>query len=1026
MIAWLQTHQRSVLFLLTAATFGGLFAALKLPVGLFPSIDFPRVVVSVDSGDRPVERMVVEVTRPLEQALRGVPDVLGLRSTSSRGAAEISINFAWGNDMVAAQLQVESAINRILPDLPAGTRQEVRRMDPTVFPVLGLTLTSQTRDLVALRDFAYYRLRPLLTSVPGVAQAEVLGGELGEFQVLVDVARSQAAGLAPQDVATALAANNVVTAVGRLEDRHRLYLTLADNRLANRDDIGRTVIKSGPRGVIHLKDIAEIRDGRAPSWTRVTAGGRDAVLLNIRQSRGANAPALTQAVRDKLAQFAAELPADIKIDTYYDQSELVLAAASSVLDAILIGAVLAGIVLLVFLRDLRLTLIIAIILPAVLAVTALLLKVLGMSFNIMTLGGMAAAVGLVVDDAVVMVEHMVRREHEGALDGVPTDAHRSLLPAAAQMLQPLLGSSLATVVVFVPLAFLSGVTGGFFKALALTMAAALVVSFLVAMFAVPVLTNRLLTQGLASRRAADATAHEGGFFSRLCERYAGLAERALRYPLRTSFAAVVLLATGGVAFLHLPTGFMPRMDEGGFVLDYFAAPGTSLAETDRLLRQVEALIQATPEVANYSRRTGLQLGGGLTEANEGDMFIRLKALPRRDIEEIMADLRERIEAQVPGLNIETMQLMEDLIGDLTAVPQPVEVKLFGADLALLRSTAPAIATTLASIPGLVEVRDGQRVAGDALEIHVDRVRAAFEGLDPEAVTKQLAMLIGGSVVGQIQSGEKLLDVRLWSPLQLRDRVEALPKLLLRAPDGHVLPLARVADVSIASGQPQITRENLEQMIAVTARLEGRDLGSAMTEVRSRVAAMHLPASLRVEYGGLYAEQQKSFQGLSAVFGAAVLLVMGLLVYLYERWAVVAAILTTVLLSVAAVFIGLWVTGTELNISAMMGMTMIVGIVTEVAVFYFAELNTNEVADRAALISAGRYRLRPILMTSLIAILALMPLALGIGTGSAMQTPLAIAIISGLAAAIPLVLVVMPAIYSMLATVAGAARTVKSS
>ena len=1026
MIAWLQTHQRSVLFLLTAATFGGLFAALKLPVGLFPTIDFPRVVVSVDAGDRPVERMVVEVTRPLEQALRGVPDVLGLRSTSSRGAAEISVNFAWGNDMVAAQLQVESAINRILPDLPAGTRQEVRRMDPTVFPVLGLALTSKTRDLVALRDFAYYRLRPLLTSVPGVTQVEVLGGELGEFQVLVDVARSQAAGLALQDVATALAANNVVTAVGRLEDRHRLYLTLADNRLANRDDIGRTVIKSGPRGVIQLKDIAEIRDGRAPSWTRVTAGGRDAVLLNIRQSRGANAPALTQAVRDKLAQFAAELPADIKIDTYYDQSELVLAAASSVRDAILIGAVLAGIVLLVFLRDLRLTLIIAIILPAVLAVTALLLKVLGMSFNIMTLGGMAAAVGLVVDDAVVMVEHMVRREHEGALHGVPTEAHRSLLPAAAQMLQPLLGSSLATVVVFVPLAFLSGVTGGFFKALALTMAAALVVSFLVAMFAVPVLTNRLLTQGLAKRRDADATAHERGFFRRLCDRYAGLADRALRYPLWTRFAAVVLLVIGGVAFLHLPTGFMPRMDEGGFILDYFAAPGTSLAETDRLLRQVEALIQATPEVANYSRRTGLQLGGGLTEANEGDMFIRLKALPRRDIEEVMADLRERIEAQVPGLNIETMQLMEDLIGDLTAVPQPVEVKLFGADLALLRRTAPAIATTLEGIPGLVEVRDGQRVAGDAIEVHVDRVRAAFEGLDPEAVTRQLAMLMGGSVIGQIQSGEKLLDVRLWSPLHLRDRVEALPKLLLRAPDGHALPVSRVADVSIATGQPQITRENLEQMIAVTARLEGRDLGSAMSEVRSRVAAMHLPALVRVEYGGLYAEQQKSFQGLSAVFGAAVFLVMGLLLYLYERWAVVAAILTTVLLSVAAVFIGLWVTGTELNISAMMGMTMIVGIVTEVAVFYFAELNTNEVADRAALISAGRFRLRPILMTSLIAILALMPLALGIGTGSAMQTPLAIAIISGLVAAIPLVLVVMPAVYSMLATVAGEARTVKSS
>jgi len=1007
-IAWLQAHQRSVLFLLAATALGGVFAAMKLPVGLFPTIDFPRVQISVDSGDRPVERMVVEVTRPLEQALRGVPDVLGMRSTSSRGSAEISVNFAWGTDMVAAQLQVESAVSRILPELPAGTVPAVRRMDPTVFPVLGLTLNSKTRNLVSLRDFAFYRLRPMLTSVPGVAQVEVLGGELGEYQVLIDSARLQAAGLAIQDVASALAANNVVTAVGRLEDRHRLYLTLADNRLANGDDIGSTVLKSGPRGAIQLRDVADVRNGVAPIWTRVTAGGRDAVLINIRQSRGANAPALTRAVHDKLAGLGDALPGDIKLGFYYDQSELVLAAASSVRDAILIGAVLAGIVLLLFLRDLRLTLVIAVVLPTVLAVTALALGMFGMSFNIMTLGGMAAAVGLVVDDAVVIVEHMVRRRHESAADSSSSAADKSLLPAAAEMLRPLLGSSMATVVVFVPLAFLSGVTGGFFKALALTMAAALVVSFGVAMFAVPILTNRLLI-----RRPANAEAVEGGLFARLRERYARLAEGALRYPLRAAIAAAALLAVGGIAFLRLPSGFMPHMDEGGFVLDYFAAPGTSLAETDRLLRQVETLIEQTPEVANYSRRTGVQLGGGLTEANEGDMFIRLKRSRHRNIEEVMEDLRARVESQVPGLNVETTQLMEDLIGDLTAVPQPVEVKLFGADIGVLRRSALQIAGKLTTLRGLVEIRDGQRVAGDAIEVHVDRVRAAFEGLDPDAVTKQIAVLIGGAVIGQIQTGEKLVDVRLWSPLSLRDRVEALPKLLLRARDGHSLPLSRIADIHIATGQPQIMREDLEQMVPVTARLEGRDLGSAMKDVRRTVAAMQLPKSIRVEYGGLYAEQQKSFKGLAAVFGAAVLLVVALLLYLYERWAVVAAILATVLLSVSAVFIGLWVAGTELNISAMMGMTMIVGIVTEIAIFYFAELDTGDAVDRTALVNAGRYRLRPILMTSLIAILALMPLALGIGTGSAMQTPLAIAIISGLVAGLPLVLVMMPVVYQML-------------
>lgn len=1008
MITWLTAHRGSVLFLLVAATAGGLFAAFKLPVGLFPTIDFPRVQVTVDSGDRPVDRMVVEVTRPLEQALRGVPDVVGMRSTSSRGSAEVSVNFNWGTDMVAAQLQVESAVNRILPTLPTGTRQEVRRMDPTVFPVFGLTLTSKTRDPVSLRDVAYYQLRPILAAVPGIAQVEVLGGQLAEYQVLIDPARLQAAGLAVQDVANALAANNVVTAVGRLEDRHRLYLTLVDNRLRNRDDIGHTLLKSGPLGAIELQDVAEIRSATAPIWTRVTADGHDAVLINIRQSRGANAPVLVQAVRDRLAEHAAELPADIKIGTYYDQSELVRAAAGSVRDAILIGAVLAGAVLLLFLRDLRLTSIIAIVLPAVLAVTTLLMSAFGMSFNIMTLGGMAAAVGLVVDDAVVMVEHLVRRLHSGAGQSVPDGPRASLLPAAAEMARPLLGSSLATVVVFVPLAFLSGVTGGFFKALALTMASALVVSFLVAMFAVPVLTDALL-----SRPQAHAVAREGGFFHRFTTYYARLASGALRRPWRAFAAALLLLAVGGVAFFRLPSGFMPSMDEGGFILDYRAASGASLAETDRLLQQVEALIQATPEVATYSRRTGLQLGGGLTEANEGDMFIRLKPLPRRNIEEVMADLRARVERQVPGLTIETLQLMEDLIGDLTAVPQPVEVKLFGADLSSLRSVAPQVAAVLQKIPGLVEVRDGQRVAGDAIEIHVDRVRAAFDGLDPDAVTRQVATLVGGSVIGQVQVGEKMVDVRLWSPPGLRDRIEALSRLRIRAPDGHSLPLSRVATVNISAGQPQITRENLEQMIAVTARLEGRDLGSAMKAVRGAVAAMRLPATVRVEYGGLYAEQQKSFSGLAAVFGAAILLVVVLLRYLYESWAAVMAILSAVLLSVAAVFIGLWVTHTELNISAMMGMTMIIGIVTEIAVFYFAELDTAAPPEHALLVSAGKFRLRPILMTTLIAILALMPLALGIGTGSAMQTPLAIAIIAGLIAALPMVLIVMPVVYYLL-------------
>jgi CzcA family heavy metal efflux pump len=997
--AWLFDHRRSVLFLLVAASLLGAVTAWRLPVGLFPVIDFPRVVVSVDAGDRPVERMVSEITRPLEESLRGVPDVKSLRSTSSRGSAEVSINFSWGAPMATAALQVQSAVNAVLPDLPAGTRFTVRRMDPTVFPVLGISMTSEKRDLVALRDLAQYTLRPVLAALPDVAQVEILGGQMAEYQVQLDPQRLAGVGLGLTDISQALASHNVYAATGKLEDRYRLYLTLTDGRLTKLDDLRALVLKSGPGGVVTLGSVARVETGVEPAWTRVTADGRDAVLLNIRQSRGANAVSLVKAVRAALSAHADELPGDVHIGTFYDQSELVQKAVGSVMEAILIGAVLAGLVVLLFLRNARLTLLVAIVLPIVLAMTSLLLQAFGMSFNIMTLGGVAAAVGLIVDDAVVMVEHLVRRLQE-AREPNP----RVVLSATAEMLRPMVGSTLATVVVFLPLALLSGVTGGFFRALALTMSAALLVSLAVALLAVPLITLNLVTDhGALHAEPADT------WMSRLRNAYVRLAERLLSFPSRVMLAAAVVAALGGLAFWHLPTGFMPKMDEGGFILDYRAAPGASLSETDRLLRQVEGFIRALPDVDTYSRRTGVQLGGGLTEANSGDYFIKLRQGGRRPIEEVMADLRGQIESHVPGLDIETAQLMEDLIGDLTAVPQPVEIKLFGADLIAVRAHARDVAARLEKVRGVVEVRDGTVIAGDAIDIHLDPVRVAMEGLDAEAIGRQLESLIAGSQAGTILVGEKLIGIRLRSPQSLRDRVETIAQLQLRSPDGHLFALRRVADVRIVAGQAQVVREDLAQMVAVTARLEDRDLGSAMQDIQQAVRDLHLPASVRVEYGGLYREQQASFQGLAMVFLTALLLVTALLLYLYEQWRVVIAILATITASVSAVFLGLWVTGTELDVSAVMGLTMVVGIVAEVAIFFFAEMPTDGEVDARQVVLAGSRRLRPILMTSLIAILALMPLALGFN-GASMQTPLAIAIISGLVAAVPLVLLFMPAVY----------------
>lgn len=1004
MRAALERHSRSIWLAVLLLTLGGIVAALRLPVSLFPHIDYPRVVVSIDAGDRDPAQMAAEITRPIEIGLRAVPGVSRVRSTTSRGSAEIALNFEWGEDMVAATTATQGALATLLPDLPAGTRFDVRRSDPTIFPVLGIALTSKSLNQTALRQLAEYKLRPLLTTVPGVAAVDVLGGAPREMAIDVDPARLAALNLSMTDIATALSSANSVAGIGRIEDRHRLYLVLVENHIATATELADIPIKAGSTpggGVATLGQVATVTPSQTPNFTAVTSNGRNAVLLNVRQALTGDTVAIVKAVDARLA--GAGVPPGVRVTPFYDQSELVTGAANAVRDAILLGAVLAGGVLFLFLRSARLMIITGLALPAVLAATCLLLFVFGLSFNMMTLGGMAAGVGLVVDDAVVMLEHIVRRMQEGI-----ARAPGQILAAAAEMGRPLLGSTTATIIVFLPLAFVSGVTGGFFKALAITMVAMLGISLLYARFAIPLLAAHWLTD-----RDSEAATRAAGLTGHIHRNYERAADRALARP--GLFVAVIggaMALLGWLAWSNVPSGFMPKMDEGGFILDYKAQSGAALSDTDRLLRQVEQIITATPEVASYSRRTGLQLGGGLTEADEGDYFIRLKGGRRRDIESVMSDIRSRVQAKVPGLQIETIQLMEDLIGDLTAVPQPIEVKLFGGDEAALEKAAKQVGDRIGKINGVVEVVDGLRVAGDALVVRVDRGAAAQQGLDPDAVAKQLEAMIGGSVATRMRFGEQLVDIRIRAPQDLRQRIDQLEGLSLGAPDGHRVTLRQIATVGILAGQKQLTREDLAPFIAVTARLEGRDLGSAMREVQLAVQGLSLPSSVRVDYGGLYAEQRKSFADLSLVFAAALLLTALLITLLFERWRYTAAAIGTAVLSAAAVLMGLWLTGIELDISALMGLTMVVGMVTELVIFLIAEIDPARADDPAAIREAAAARLRPILMSALIAILTLAPLALGIGRGAGLQRPLATAIIFGLTAGVPLVLLFLPAALAM--------------
>jgi CzcA family heavy metal efflux pump len=1026
--AWAQNHIRSLLFLIAALIVGGIASGLRLPVALLPHVDFPRVQISLDAGDRPAERMVVEVTYPVEEVVRSIPGVRGVRSITSRGSAEISINFDWGEDMTAAQLQAESQVNRILTRLPAGTRFDLRRMDPTVFPVVAYSLASDSQTLVQLYDLATYDLRPRLSSVDGVAKIAVLGGNIQEFQVIVDSDKLRSFDMTVDDVAKALQATNVLEAVGKLEDHDKLYLLVSDTRLKTLESINESVIRTNASGVVRLSDVATLIDTVQPQFTRVTADGADAVLLMVYQQPGGNTVQIASEVKRLLAEF--KMPAGVKLANWYDQSELIVASATSVRDAVLIGMALAALVLLLFLRNLKITLIAVLLVPSVLAATVLLLGVAGMSFNIMTLGGMAAAVGLIIDDAIVMIEHLVRRLHSPNESSLETRVRIS--NAAHEFTRPLFGSSMSTIIIFIPLAFLSGITGAFFKALSLTMAISLIFSLVFAWLALPILSAKVLSE-------KDFAIETTGWLTRTVDRvYA----RSMRFMLAAPWLICLLIAPlligGFYCYKNVGSGFMPTMDEGGFILDYVAPAGTSLTETDRRLRLVEQILIDTPEVETYSRRTGIQLGGGLTEPSNGDYFIRLKPLPRRPLSEVMDEVRSRVELTVPGLEIETLQLMEDLIGDLTAVPQPIEIKLYCDDQQTLETLAPQLADEIGKIAGVVEVKDGIVLAGDALEISVDRVKASLEGVDPDSVTRMLTDMLDGAVTTQVQQGPKLIDVRVWLPASSRQITNDIPELMLRAPDGHMFPLKRVATINTLTGQPEITRDNLKRMVPVTGRISGRDMGSAVADVKARLDQPGtLPAGVTYELGGLYQQQQIAFRGLLVVIIAAVSLVFLLLLFLYESFLVALALMVTTLLAMTGVFIGLWLTGVELNISSIMGMTMIVGIATEVGIFYFSEYRelsktkagpaeaiAGEVIGTAEqrrqnrerrvkrLIDAGTNRLRAITMTTLAAILALLPLALAIGQGSAMQQPLAIAIIAGLSVQLPLVLVVLPCLLAV--------------
>ena len=1007
----LERHRRAILSVAVALALAGLFAGIALPVGLFPVTSFPRIRVEVDAGSMPAKQTLIEVTEPLEEVARAVPGAVNVESTTSRGAAEIFVDFPWGFDMNQALLRTDTAFAQKLPDLPQGTSYDAIQMSPTVItPFVSYALISDDVSLADLRRLAKYQLTPLLSGIEGVRRVGVLGGQTPEVQVRVRPDKLAAYHLTIDQVANAISATNAISAVGRLEDNDLLYLVIANNAFVSARSVAEMAIGIPGGGVVPLSDLASIEMGSVPQWLLVNDNGKPAVTVDVYQQDSADSLTLASEVDARLRAFMKTQPASIHLVKWYDQTELVRSSISAVEEAILIGIVFAAFVIWGFLRNWRVTAVAMAIVPASVLITTLLLYALGMSFNIMTLGGIAAAIGLLIDDAIVMIEQIARRAGTPGVD----DPHRSVLDAAREFLSPLFGSSFATIVIFAPLAFLSGITGAFFKFLSLTMASALIISFVLTALVVPLLARSLID----FRRWQDP--HHGRE-TWLMAIHGRLLDRLFARPILIAIGALVLAGLGYLAYTRVGTGFLPRMDEGGFVIDYETQPGTSLAETDRELSQVETILKQNRYVETYSRRTGAGLGGDFKEAYQGDFFVKLIDPSKRPpISSVMDDIIHQISVEVPGIAMDPKQLMGDMIGDMVGRPQPIVVQLSADDPDVLDQVAPKVAAAVARVPGVepASVNSGVVPAGDALEIHVDPAAAASQGITPGEVRTQVYHYLNGAVVTRYTGQVQDVGVRLWlDPLNEKIRRDQLGQLLVRSPSGRVFPLKQVADVSFVAGQPQITRNNLAQVVPVTAELRGgHDLGSTVAAVRKELQQPGvLPKGVYYSIGGQYQQQQMAAAGMIKVFAAAAIAEFILLLFLYNRFLMPIVIIASAVMSSSAVFIGLWLTGIELNITAMMGMVMIIGIGTEMAIFFASEYQELErtMPRRQALRAAAVNRLRPILMSTLAMVLALLPLGAAIsGSGDQMLQPLAIAIISGIVVQLPLVLLAVPVVLGI--------------
>ena len=1006
-------NRLTIIFISFALCLGGAYAAFHLPSSVFPQTNFPRVVIMVDNGVMPADEMMATVTRPIEEAMKDIPGAVRVRSVTGRGSAAISVFFSWRTDMVQAELYVDGRINQIRSTMPSTVSTTTRRLTFSAFPILGISLTSPRRSSMELWEIGRYEIKPRFLRIPGVARVDLVGGRTPEYHVIVDPLRLQAANLTLAQVTDALSKNNQITATGMHEENHTLYLAVVDGRVHNIPEIEQMLVTVANCRAIRIRDFARVERGPEPAFNVVTAGGVPAVLLNVRSQPDGSTLDIANGLNEVMDQLRRELPHDLQIVSFYDQSLLVRASVGSVWDAILFGLVLSVIIIYLFLKNLGTTLTAIIVIPVTVLVTLLAMKIAGMSLNIMTLGGIAAAIGLVIDDAIVVVEGIYAKllAGESRLEAVQK--------GIGELLLPLIGSTMTPVVVFIPLAFLDGITGVFFRALALTMVVALLTSLFLALTLTPSLAAWFLREREHIERGHAPRNVEGGFLlTRVLRLYESILRAALNHRWLTLAACVVVLVLGVGIYQRLESEFLPPMDEGGFVIDYVGPPGTSLAETHRQLLIAEKILTANTSVESYSRRTGAALGFEVVEPNTGDFLVKLKPPGQRHraTQDVIADLRAAFNATLPDIEWEFPGILGDLIGDLMSEPEPIEVKLFSTDIDFLKRKAPEVEEQISKVKGVVDTKNGLVYAGPSVKFTPNYPEMERFGLTSGDIAAALNTAMLGQPASSVLEGDRVISIRVLAEKKDIARMDDLRNLPLRAPDGTLLKLSQVASIEETPGQLELHREDLRQIVAITGRLEHRDMGSAMADIQKKLALDKSIPPGTIELGGLYKQQQDSFRNLVLVLAMAIFLVFAVLLMEFRSFYEPFAIMFGAILAMFGTVLGLWITGTSLNVVSFLGAIIGVGIVAKNGILmldFVDHLRAEGLSLEDALVRSGHRRLRPVLMTSMAAAFGMLPLAYGIGSGADMLKPLAIAVIGALCTSVLLSLVATPTVYYLL-------------